>query len=91
MCLAHRGSWENGRDESRGNKDSSRCRHGDFSVSICRAVCIARSATIVPPWHGVSGRVIAISGGLAGLCQAATAGSHTSGSSLKGAMVSSVI
>jgi hypothetical protein len=38
-----------------------------------------------------SGRVIAISGGLAGFCQAATAGSHTSGFSLNGAMVSSVI
>ena len=33
-----------------------------------------------------SGGVIALSGGLAGLCQAATAGSPTSGSSLKGAI-----
>ena len=32
-----------------------------------------------------------VSGGLAGLCQAATGGSLTKGSSLKGAMVSSVM
>jgi len=41
-------------------------------------------------WHK-SGGVIALSGGLAGFCQAATAGSPTSGSTLKGAMVSSVM
>ena len=38
-----------------------------------------------------SGGVIALSGGLPGVCQAATAGSPTSESSLKGAMVSTVM
>jgi hypothetical protein len=38
-----------------------------------------------------SGGVISLSGGLAGFCQEATAGSPTSETSLKGAIVSSVM
>src|SRR5262249_15561105 len=45
MCLAHRRSRKNRCDESRGDNDNSRCRHGDFPVSISRAVSIARPAT----------------------------------------------
>jgi len=45
MCLAHRRSRKNRCDESRGDKNNWRCRHGDFPVSISRAVSIARPAT----------------------------------------------
>jgi hypothetical protein len=79
MCLAHRRSRETGEDES------------DFPVSIIRAVCIARRPrSCVIAWRK-SGGVIAISSRLAGFCQVVTASSPTSGSLLKGALVSSVI
>lgn len=59
-----------------------------ISLDVGRPGHLARSYPVA--WCK-SGGVIALSGGLAGFCQAATAGSPTSEPSLKGAMVSSVM